>query len=109
MVAYGLGFIPLIKHLKLAYPDVTQHWYVDDAGTLGIFDNIGLHLNFFLNSFRVVDITPNLRKKYIIVHPDNIAARKEFGLRQGFKVCTGARYPGGFIGDDESKRDKLKY
>ena len=47
MVAYGLGFIPLIKHLKLAYPDVTQHWYVDDAGTIGIFDNIGLHLNFF--------------------------------------------------------------
>ena len=32
MVAYGIGFLPLIKHLKSAYPDVTHTWYARDAG-----------------------------------------------------------------------------
>ena len=31
-----------------------------------------------------------------------------FGARHEFKVCTGARYMGGYIGDDESKRDWLR-
>ena len=31
-----------------------------------------------------------------------------FGSRHGFKVCTGARYPGGYIGDKKSKHDWLK-
>ena len=31
-----------------------------------------------------------------------------FGARQRFKVCTGARYLGGYIGDGESKRDWLR-
>ena len=42
------------------------------------------------------------------MHPDNLKAVKRFGLCHGFKVCTGARYLSGFIGDDESKRDCLK-
>ena len=29
-------------------------------------------------------------------------------MRHRFKVCTGAHYLGGFIGDDKSKRDGLK-
>ena len=31
-----------------------------------------------------------------------------FGESHGFKVCTGARYLGGYIGDDESKQDCLR-
>ena len=31
-----------------------------------------------------------------------------FGARHGFRVCTGARYLGGYIGDDESKRDFMR-
>ena len=42
------------------------------------------------------------------VHPNNIEAGKLFSLRHGFKVCTGALYLGGYIGDDESKRECLK-
>ena len=43
------------------------------------------------------------------MHPDNLAAGKEFGLCQAFKVCTGVRYLGGFIGDDKSKREWQRY
>ena len=31
-----------------------------------------------------------------------------FGARYGFKVFTGTRYLGGYIGDDKSKRDWLR-
>ena len=37
MIAYGIGILPLIKNLKQETPDVTQPWYTDDAGALGIF------------------------------------------------------------------------
>ena len=43
------------------------------------------------------------------MHPYNPAAVKYFGLNHRFKVFTGARYLGGFIGDEKSKRDWLKY
>ena len=45
----------------------------------------------------------------LIVHLYNPEAKKIFGLcRRIIKMCTGARYLGGFIGDDEYKRDWLK-
>ena len=47
MVNYGIGVLPLTKKLKSEYPDVTQPWYVDNAGTLGTFDNIGLYFILF--------------------------------------------------------------
>ena len=43
------------------------------------------------------------------MHPENTKARKVFGASHGFKVCTSIRYLGGYIGDDESKREWLKY
>ena len=39
------------------------------------------------------------------VRSENLDAGKVFGARHGFRVCTGARYLGGYIGDDKSKRD----
>ena len=35
--AYGIGIHPLIKQLKLEFTDITQTWYADDAGALGMF------------------------------------------------------------------------
>ena len=44
-VAYGIVVLPLIKRLKLAYPDITQLQYADDAGALGIFSNVDLYFH----------------------------------------------------------------
>ena len=44
---------------------------------------------------------------FLIVNPDNPAARKEHGLCHGFKVFTGTRYMGVFIGGENSKREWL--
>ena len=51
---------------------------------------------------------PKPSKRVIIVHPDNIKNRKEFGARHGFKVCTGPRYLRGYIGDDNYKSNRLR-
>ena len=47
-------------------------------------------------------------KSVLIVCLDNLEAGKVFGARHVFKVCTGARYLGGYIRDDKSKHDWLK-
>ena len=52
---------------------------------------------------------PNPTKSVLIIHPENLEAGKVFGRCHGFRVCTGARYLRGYIGDDESKRDWLRY
>ena len=51
---------------------------------------------------------PDLTKSELIVHLENLEAVKVFGARHGFRVFIGARYLGGYIGDDESKRDWLR-
>ena len=45
-----------------------------------------------------------MSKSILIVRPENIEAGKVFGRRHIFKVCTGARYLGGYIRDDKSER-----
>ena len=44
----------------------------------------------------------------MIVHLNNIKEGGLFVAHYGFTVCTGARYLGGYIGDDESKVDWIK-
>ena len=39
MVAYRIGIIPLIKRLKLRYPETPHPWYTDNSGVLVMFDN----------------------------------------------------------------------
>ena len=39
------------------------------------------------------------------MHAENLEAKKVFGARHGFKVCTGAHYIGGYIRDDDPKCD----
>ena len=53
-------------------------------------------------------IYPKPSKSAIIVNLNKLTAGKDFGLCNRFKVCTGTRYLGGFIGDDKSKLEILK-
>ena len=41
----------------------------------------------------------------LIVRLDNVEAEKVVVARHGSRLCMSARYLGGYIGDDESKRD----
>ena len=48
---------------------------------------------------------PEPPKSILIVRLDNLEAIKEFEASHVFKFCTGARYLGGYIGDDKSRQD----
>ena len=93
----------------MAYHDATQPWYADDDSALCKFDRIGLYFNSVKHFSPVCRYHPNSSKSVIVVLPDNLSAGKESGLHHGFKVCTGASYMCGFIEDEKSKREWLKY
>ena len=108
MIAYSIGILPLIKNIKWEIPDVTQTWYADYAGALGTFARLETYLYSLTRQGpgRGYHLEPS--KSIFIIRLDNLEARKLFGRRHGFKVCTGARYLGGYFGDDDSKRDCLR-
>ena len=108
VVAYVIVFLLIIKHLKESYPDFAQPWYADYDGALGTFDNVKLYFNSLKRIVPARGYYPDPTKIILIVHPENPKARKLFFVRCGFKVCTGARYLGGYIRDDKSKRSWLK-
>ena len=108
MFAYGIEVLPLIKRLKSEYPDIAQTWYSEGVDALGTLNTIGL----YFNSVKIIVLgrgySPEHPKKNLIMLPDNLTSRKEFGLCHEFNVCTGMYYLGGFIGNDKSKCDWLK-
>ena len=47
-------------------------------------------------------------KSVLIVNPENLKAGKVFGARHRFKICTGPRYLGGYIGENQCISDWLR-
>ena len=90
MIMHVISILPLFKNLKREIPDVTQPLYADDAGSLGMFVIIETCFNSLTHQVpgRRYYLEPS--KSILIVHPEDIGVRKEFGARHGFKVCTGA-------------------
>ena len=108
MIVYGFGILPLINKLKRDILDVTQTWYADDARALGTFAIIETYLNLLTCQGPGRGYYPEPSKSVLIVHPKNIKDRKELGTSNGCKVCKSARYLGGYIRDNESKRNWLR-
>ena len=100
MVAYGIGVLPLIKRLKVVYPDVTQPWYADDAGLLSIFDNLELYFNSLKRNGPARGYYPYPTKLILIMHPENIKVGELFGAHHKFTVCTSSRYLVSYIRDE---------
>ena len=90
MVPYGIGIILLIKLPKAGFPDVTHPWYADNSSALGTFANFKLYFNYIKLFFLGSGYYPKPSKSVLIMHLDNLNARKLFGLRHVFKVYTGA-------------------
>ena len=105
MIACRIGIIPLIEKLKQEIPDVTHPWYADDAKPLGTFARLETYFDSLTRQGPGRGYYPEPSKSVIIVRPENLEAGKCFGARHGFQVCTGARYLGGYIREDESKCD----
>ena len=83
---YVIGFLPMIKILKVAYHDITQPWYYDNTSALSAFDNIGSYFNSLKRFGPGCGYYPETLKIFLIVHLYNFGSRKDFGLRHEFKV-----------------------
>ena len=108
VVSNSIGVLPLIKCLKLAYPDVTQPWYADNSGSLGTFDNLGLYFNSLKRNGPDWGYYPDTTKIILIVHPENLEVGGLFSAHFFFAVFTDTRYLGNYIGYEKSKGDCLK-
>ena len=101
MASYGIVILSLIKHLRAEFRDATQPFYADNSSALGTFANTKLYFNSVILLGLGHRYYPEPSKSVLILHPNNTESGKRFGLRHGFKFCTGVHYLGGFIGDDE--------
>ena len=108
MVAYGIGDLPLIKNLKSSHHVVNQPCKSYNTGDIIKYNNIKLYFNFLKHSILGRGYYPKSTKIVQIVHTDNLETQKQFGLRHGFKVFTGARYLGSVIRDNNYEWDCLQ-
>ena len=76
MVAYIIGVLPLIKSLKLAYPDVTQPWYAENAGALRTFTRLETYVDSLTRQVpgRGYQLEPT--NSVLIICPENLEAGK---------------------------------
>ena len=72
MISYVIGVLLLIKHLKDAYPDVTQLLYSEKFRELGKFDNLDRYFSSLKRNGLDQGYYPRRIKIIMIVHPDNI-------------------------------------
>ena len=108
IIAKGIGTLPLINNLKWAITGVTQPWYADNARALGTFTRLETYFDSLTRQVPVRVYHPKPTKSVLIVRLENLDTLKVFRARHGFRVCTGVRYLGVYIGDDDSKRDWLR-
>ena len=74
MVAYGLGFLPIIKNLKAEYPDITHPWYDENVGALGTFRKIEDYFNYIAQAGPDYGNLPETRRIVLITHMNNTEA-----------------------------------
>jgi hypothetical protein len=87
---------------------MNQTWYADDAGVAGKFDSIrslfkklqdiGPHYGYF----------PEPSKSILIVTQDNLEAATAAFADLDFKITTGYRYLGAFIGEKDARDTWIK-
>jgi len=108
MIVYGIGTLPLVRQLKQEFPAVEQTWYADDGGAGGRFDSIRKQFT------RLQEIGPNFgyfpepTKSMLIIPNHSLEVAKVEFADLGFKVTTGHRYLGGFIGEKEALQEWIE-
>ena len=72
IVAYGIEILPLIKDLKSMYPDVTQPWYAENHGALGMFDHLDNYFKALKRNGPERGHFTEPTKSILVVHPPNL-------------------------------------
>ena len=108
MVLYGIALSPLAERLKEAVPDAVQPWFADDAAMVGRASRIRRATTLLQQWGPDRGYYPEPAKS-IVVCP---AAQQDRAAAQlaGFQFTykTGARYLGGFLGDQSARGEWLE-
>eukprot|EP00978_Attheya_sp_CCMP212_P041254 scaffold234298_cov35-Attheya_sp.AAC.1 len=108
MVAYGLMLLPLIKLLKKEHPYASQPWYADDTGAGGSFTAIRKQCESLQKLGPARGYYPEPSKSIPVVREMNLVAAKAALGDLGFRITTGNRYLGGFIGEAAPQEDWVR-
>ena len=107
-IAYGIGFLPLIRVLRSDHPQVYQPWYADDAGEGGKFRDIMAHFRDLQLKGPAQGYFPNPTKSILVVSEQNVPRAKEYFRGMVVQVVTGIRYLGGYVGEWETEGQWLQ-
>ena len=69
MTAYVIRILLLINNLKQEIPDVTQPWYAEYAGALGILARLDTYFDLLICHGPGRGYHPDLTKSILIVQP----------------------------------------
>ncbi len=108
MVLFGLAVTPLGNHLRALHPTILQLWYADDYGLKGpaskarkVVEDVktlGASIGFFVEPSKSLAICPENHQTAAQHHLEGL----------DLKLLTGARYLGGFLGEDSDLEDWIK-
>ena len=87
MFAYGKGILLLIKNLKAGFPDITHTCYTENSVLLGIFARVEAFFYSLKLHGLVRGYYPEPSKIDLIVHPNNIEARKSLARAVGLRCA----------------------
>jgi hypothetical protein len=81
MIAYGIGrILPLIRHLKSTFPDITHTWYADDALAASNFHRIRQYFEYLEKIGPEYGYYPESRKSILVVTQKNLLSAKRKDL-----------------------------
>ena len=104
MIAYGIGFLPLIRELQEATPQVTHPWYENNAGAGGTFHHTLVQLWYMQARGLPRGYFPEPTNSTLVVAPRNVARVEEFFLGMGLHIVTGSWYLGCFIVNEAAEK-----
>jgi hypothetical protein len=93
--------MPLIRHLKREVCEVHQAWYADDSAAAATFPLIHLFMKKRIELGPAFGYYPEPSKSILVVTEESKAAATEYFADLGFKIVTGYRYLGGYLGSDQ--------
>jgi hypothetical protein len=108
VVAFGLAVMPLTRQLKREVHQVHQAWYANDAAAAADFTSIKIFMERLIELGPAYGYFPEALKSILVVSEANKAAAEVYFRDMKFKVVTGSRYLGGFIGSDHDLHAWLK-
>lgn len=104
MVLYGIGLLPLVHTVKGM--GGRQCWYADDSALAGTFGEIGRWMDALEEKGPSYRYFPEPSKSILLVHPMHREKAENVFRERKFKVRSGHRYLGGFVGEQD---DELAY